>query len=55
MLFVVMYFGSGFYLRSKIIAPEEMDFVSDLQEIIDAEVPVELPKTWWGKVGRKIF
>jgi yeast amino acid transporter len=42
--FPVIYFGARLYFKTPLVAPEDMDFVSDIAEIVAAETEEEQPK-----------
>ncbi len=50
----MLYIGFKLYDRTPMIPLEELDFVSGVQEIIDAEEPEEPPKNFGEKIWRAI-
>lgn len=53
-LFPVIWLGFKMTTKSKMVAPEDMDFVTGVKEIIAAEIPEEPPKNFFEKVIRTI-
>ncbi|PWN48846.1 amino acid permease [Violaceomyces palustris] len=49
-LFPLLYFGNKLYNKSTMVRSEEMDFLSDIKEIEQAEEEEQVPTTWHGKL-----
>ncbi|KIY66560.1 putative general amino acid permease [Cylindrobasidium torrendii FP15055 ss-10] len=53
--FPIMFIGAKLWRRTKFVGVHEMDFTTGLKEIDEADVLMEPPKTWIGRVWRALM
>lgn len=51
----MLFIGKKLYSKSEWRRPEDMDFVSGLEEIMAEEEEEIIPTTWYGKLNRAVF